>query len=82
MKNYDDKQVPKHRSKNDTKKWCRGKVGVKNVLLHRASKRWDWHELSCGNCDKIFKTYFHMFGWPEHPEQDLQELIQKLYGDE
>jgi ribosomal protein S25 len=28
----DEKEVPKHSSKKNTKKWCRGKVGVEHKL--------------------------------------------------
>lgn len=45
----------KPRSKKDTKRWCRGKVGVKHVfqLIERAEfKVFAWNTNKCVNCGK------------------------------
>lgn len=52
---------PKHKSKKDTKKWCRGKVGVEHKWVREQQKRWDnelaeyfgsYITISCDDCDK------------------------------
>lgn len=53
-------------SKKDTKKWCRGKVGVKHDpvcadynTLKRATFAPEWKVLVCRNCGKELDNY-----WP------------------
>ncbi len=62
MKNLDQKdEIPKHRSKKNTKKFCKGKEGV----LHQP--RWVEGQLSvmnyrCIACFKVLATCLHFGG--------------------
>lgn len=71
-------QEPKHKSKKDTKKWCRGKVGVKHEWHRKQRTRWDWDtdeeyvspyvEVWCVNCHKqAYKRFGNaVFNMPLH----------------
>ena len=57
-------QVPKHRSKKDTKRWCLGKVGREHDL-HKVPKTssYDpdvvlWWTNTCKKCKKQFMLWF------------------------
>ena len=55
-------EEPKYKSKKDTVKWCRGKVGVAHEWHRKQRARWDWDteeeyvssyvEIWCANCKK------------------------------
>lgn len=56
-----DKTV-KHKKKKDTRKWCKGKVGVEHTLIRYfwtygwESKRTNWIRSRCTTCGKEFHT--------------------------
>lgn len=51
---------PKHKSKKDTRKWCRGKTGKEHILRRYfwhfgwTSKRSNWIRCKCIECGKEF----------------------------
>lgn len=57
-----NEQPPKHKSKKNTSKWCRGKVGEEHQLYryfyHSGwnGKRTSWVRSSCKKCRKEFNT--------------------------
>jgi len=61
MYTIDDEKSPKHRSNKDTRKWCRGREGVKHKLKFESDNswgyRWRWVEAKCKNCGKVLRSY-------------------------
>jgi hypothetical protein len=64
----DDKPTP-HRSHKDTKKWCRGKVGVEHKpecfkfdagWVNAGSMAVAWRELVCTECGKKLASWMPM----------------------
>lgn len=53
----DDEAAP-HRSKKNTKKWCRGKVGVEHVIEVRMNKNRSWWK-------ERGRTCWRAEWWPE-----------------
>jgi hypothetical protein len=65
-----DSEIPRHRSKKDTKQWCRGKPGVKHQLQCMAYRDLsygaldtitaNWRILVCTECGKQLDHYYPM----------------------
>jgi len=57
-----DTPTNKHKSKKDTRKWCRGKIGIQHEIrryFYRVgweNKRTNWIRSKCINCDKEFRS--------------------------
>ena len=56
----DPDDTMKHRSKKNTAKWCKGKVGKKHLThwVHIYSSTFDWYELICTVCNKVCDNWF------------------------
>lgn len=57
-----DDEIPKHRSKKNTKKWCKGKVGKLHQFMWKNDK--DFYSIkllqySCVNCGKVETTFYN-----------------------
>lgn len=50
--------VPKHKAKKDTRRWCRGRVGVQHEPEWRKSVRGPWSEHACRACGRIMDYCF------------------------
>lgn len=54
----DDEEVSRVHKKKNTKKWCRGKVGIKHVKEKVSETKgflsFSWTEYRCTNCNKRF----------------------------
>jgi hypothetical protein len=70
MKVFEEEEIPKHRSKKNTKKWCRGKPGIVHTprwelwdrFLGFAKNKQDQYLIyKCTKCGKQFDTYFPTF---------------------
>lgn len=61
MSNKEPPEIPKHRSNKDTKKWCKGKIGVEHQLKCMVfSDLLDKSRaLVCTECGKRLAYYFH-----------------------
>ncbi len=59
-----DGETPRHRSGKDTKKWCRGKVGIEHKLevftINNGIGMWleKSRELACVVCGKVLDRYY------------------------
>ena len=67
MSGKEPPEIPKHRSNKDTKKWCKGKVGVEHQLKCMVySELLDTSRaLVCTECGKRLAVYFP---WPNKEE--------------
>ena len=56
-----DYESPPHRSKKNTKRWCKGKVGREHVPGEWGTRRGMhyWWEKPCQNCGKILDYHIH-----------------------
>lgn len=57
-----DNEIPKHRSKKNTKRWCKGKVGKEHqpVWVGRQDRLSIWLKYTCQECGKILD---HWWSW-------------------
>lgn len=61
MSNFDDSEIPKHRSKKSTKRWCKGKKGVLHDFTWKscATRNFpDWFDYSCDKCGKVEDRWY------------------------
>ncbi len=58
-----EQEVPKHRNKKDTKKWCMGKLGVEHVPVVFKTKGIHSYrtDLCCKECGKVLEVFVD---WP------------------
>jgi hypothetical protein len=66
-----DDEIPKHRSYKNTRRWCKGKVGVEHKPIWIDKSKYDIHysyEYSCQVCQKILNSY--------HEWRDSSSLYQ------
>jgi len=85
-----DDEVPKHRSSKNTKKWCKGKVGVQHVGEPVTYAEWKhcppesfgrrvgWWVLICKNCRKELDWYYPI-KWMKR-EQKVPAWVPKKGG--
>lgn len=63
-----DEEVPRHRSRKDRRKWCRGRVGVDHTPVWgrivkygsfgpSLEKHDNWLEFKCQVCHKVLDTW-------------------------
>lgn len=59
-----DDEVPKYRTKKDTKRWCKGRVGIKHEPRWIADLRFSSGAMvfACAKCGKHFDWYSPLFG--------------------
>ena len=83
-------EIGKRKSKKDTRRWCRGKEGVRHDLVWRDAKKLQAYsditrtrnsmELACTICSKLFEIdHFFRSRKLDH-EEELKKLKEKLYG--
>lgn len=63
-------EVIKPRSKKNTKRWCRGKVGKEHKIIHQPHPtygKFGTHVDRCDECGKELKTYWP--GWLHQARQ-------------
>ena len=58
-----DDEIPKHRSKKNTRKWCKGKEGIEHKPIWQEDKKRNWIasvylQFVCQVCGKELDSYF------------------------
>lgn len=58
-----DDEIPKHRSKKNTKKWCKGKEGREHQPIWEENKKYSipqsiWLIYRCTQCNKEIDFYY------------------------
>jgi hypothetical protein len=68
-----ENEIPKHRSKKNRRKWCKGKEGVehKPVWVMRGDNS-NALDFRCENCNKILDTYWDF----------MREFRIRYYGED
>lgn len=62
-----DDEIPKHRSKKDTKKWCKGKIGRNHEGVPTLVEHKTYVMLDCVKCGKNLNWWWPFFTWDEAP---------------
>ncbi len=77
---FEEDIEPKHRSKKNTRKWCKGKVGVEHVGKWTKTVKWtvnNYYQKRCIHCNKVLE-YWWDSKWLKNPlPADLKELMEK-----
>jgi hypothetical protein len=91
-----DDEIPKHRSKKDTKRWCGGKPGREHTpmwvigKLHNPNHSSEWFDYKCQRCQKVIDYYWKIgIEWAKHigseeyerPEIGSTEPLKKKVTD-
>jgi len=58
-----DDEIPKHRSKKNTKKWCKGKEGKVHQPIWEKNDKYSWSQslwlvYRCKECGKEINSYY------------------------
>lgn len=78
--NFDD-EIPKHRSKKNTRKWCKGKVGKEHHYTWKKDK--DFYAIkllqySCDFCGKVERVFYKFDErWYETPQEGSHEPLKE-----
>ena len=75
-KTYQEEEIPPHRAKKNTKKWCKGVVGRLHDPVWGKSRRHHWHEasLTCRICEKELGYIFRW--WPLNQKRPSVNIIK------
>jgi hypothetical protein len=60
---HKDDEIPKHKSRKNTRKWCKGKEGVEHQPIWEKNEKFSWTESTwlvyrCQRCAKEIETYY------------------------
>lgn len=75
--NHTDDDIPKHRSKKNTKKWCKGKEGKLHSPVWVKSTKYlnfDWLEYTCSNCNKVLDIWYYL------PSYNRAKYVKPVIG--
>ena len=81
-----DDEIPKHRSKKDKKKWCKGKVGthhkgvpmLKQPMAFGPNEEASSVELVCTKCGKTVEWWWPFYKWTDAPDWVPMEMRAKI----
>lgn len=63
MSDFED-ETPKHRSKKNTRRWCKGKVGREHIPVWIKNNKYamikdaEWLDYVCQDCKKVLDSWF------------------------
>ena len=59
-----DDETPKHRSKKNTNRWCKGKVGREHIPVWIKNNKYEfvkdaeWLDYACQECKKVIDSWY------------------------
>ena len=86
----EESEVPKHKSKKNTRKWCKGKEGKEHKTVWEKNEKYSWSQslwliYHCKECGKWLDSYYEGkflgdMGY-ERPDIGSSEPLKKKVND-